>query len=82
MGRCSTKTGKNTVKGSVTNRHSGTQDYAVQVTWVAKGRGGSVTAAAVLAQVAPGVTARWQLTATLKAPASQCLLAVQRGTLH
>lgn len=82
MGRCAVTTGKNTVKGSVTNRHSGTQDYAIQVTWVGKGRGGSVTAAAVLANVAPGQTARWQLVGTLRAPAAQCLLAVRRGTLH
>lgn len=34
MGRCPMATGKNTVKGSITNRHSGKQDYAIQVTWM------------------------------------------------
>lgn len=81
LGECKTDAGEQTVSGQLTSSLSQTADFLVTVSWTTASGDVMGRGFAVVQDLAPGKTEKFQITAKVAAGATQCVKGVEYGTI-
>lgn len=81
LGECKTEEGAQTVAGELTSSLDSTQDFLVTVSWTTASGDVMGRGFAVIQDLAPGKTEKFEIKAKVAAGATQCVKGVEYGTI-